>query len=253
MKNITPFKIICIGLPVILIVMVLLFSKGSDAKKERLESQLQTTWHSSEEGEYNEITLAEDGTYSASGAISGTGSYRIDRNNKWIILTAENGKKNVLYYTTGKGHKVESLSMKLTVGTSTMVPRPMPEPQVDEDGSPAISQSEYDLFAATAVATMLTTRGWTCSQGSFIFQNNTIYINGKASFVAILSEASITDDGQYAFSEKHQGLAEKLQDPSAFCGDCKNYGEPNGCNRDGGYCVAWGLAQDAADILGGRE
>ena len=66
MKNITPFKIICIGLPVILIVMVLLFSKGSDAKKERLESQLQTTWHSSEEGEYNEITLAEDGTYSAS-------------------------------------------------------------------------------------------------------------------------------------------------------------------------------------------
>ena len=54
-------------------------------------------------------------------------------------------------------------------------------------------------------------------------------------------------------SEKHQGLAEKLQDPSAFCGDCKNYGEPNGCNRDGGYCVAWGLAQDAADILGGRE
>ena len=51
MKNITPFKIICIGLPVILIVMVLLFSKGSDAKKERLESQLQTTWHSSEEGE----------------------------------------------------------------------------------------------------------------------------------------------------------------------------------------------------------
>ena len=118
MKNITPFKIICIGLPVILIVMVLLFSKGSDAKKERLESQLQTTWHSSEEGEYNEITLAEDGTYSASGAISGTGSYRIDRNNKWIILTAENGKKNVLYYTTGKGHKVESLSMKLTVGTN---------------------------------------------------------------------------------------------------------------------------------------
>lgn len=200
MKNITPFKIICIGLPVILIVMVLLFSKGSDAKKERLESQLQTTWHSSEEGEYNEITLAEDGTYSASGAISGTGSYRIDRNNKWIILTAENGKKNVLYYTTGKGHKVESLSMKLTVGTSTMVPGPMPEPQVDEDGSPAISQSEYDLFAATAVATMLTTRGWTCSQGSFIFQNNTNYINGKASFVAILSEASITDDGQYAFT-----------------------------------------------------
>ena len=57
MKNITPFKIICIGLPVILIVMVLLFSKGSDAKKERLESQLQTTWHSSEEGEYNEIPL----------------------------------------------------------------------------------------------------------------------------------------------------------------------------------------------------
>lgn len=200
MKNIAPFKIICIGLPVILIVMVLLFSKGSDAKKERLESQLQTIWHSSEEGEYNEITLAEDGTYSASGAISGTGSYRIDRNNKWIILTAENGKKNVLYYTTGKGNKVESLSMKLTVGTSTMVPGPMPEPQVDEDGIPAISQSEYDLFAATAVATMLTTRGWTCSQGSFIFQNNTIYINGKASFGAMLSEASITDDGQYAFT-----------------------------------------------------
>lgn len=25
-------------------------------------------------------------------------------------------------------------------------------------------------------------------------------------------------------SEKHQGLAEKLQDPSVFCGDCKNYG-----------------------------
>lgn len=40
-------------------------------------------------------------------------------------------------------------------------------------------------------------------------------------------------------SEKRQGLAEKLQDPSVFCGDCKNYGEPNGCNRDGGYCVAW--------------
>ena len=57
--------------------------------------------------------------------LSGTGSYRIDRNNKWIILTAENGKKNVLYYTTGKGNKVESLSMKLTVGTSTMVPGPM--------------------------------------------------------------------------------------------------------------------------------
>lgn len=54
-------------------------------------------------------------------------------------------------------------------------------------------------------------------------------------------------------SEKRQGLAEKLQAPSVFCGDCKNYGEPNGCNRDGGYCVAWGLAQDAADILGGRE
>ena len=44
-------------------------------------------------------------------------------------------------------------------------------------------------------------------------------------------------------------LVAQLQDASIFCSDCSCYGEPNGCNRKGGYCKAWELAQEAADYM----
>lgn len=44
-------------------------------------------------------------------------------------------------------------------------------------------------------------------------------------------------------------ISKALIDPSELCEGCPYSGEPNGCNRGGGACAAWNLAQDAADMI----
>ena len=34
-----------------------------------------------------------------------------------------------------------------------------------------------------------------------------------------------------------------------MCNECEYYGEPCGCNRDGGQCKAYGIALEAADAI----
>ena len=200
MKNASPIKIVLFLSCIVLIVTILIFSMAMESKKSKVDSQIQTIWHSSEDGEYNEIEFDKDGSYSSIGAISGEGTYRIDRNNGWIILTARNGDINVLYFNKDRDGTIAALTMKLSTTTSTLVPGPMPDlDQSHGKETNAISQSEYDMFSTNTVASLLAADGWKCNEKTIHFSNNTLYLDGEKYLQAVLTGARSDDGDSYSF------------------------------------------------------
>ena len=201
MKNASPIKIVLSLSCIVLIATILIFSMVMESKKDKVDSQIQTIWHSSEDGEYNEIEFDKDGSYSSTGAISGDGTYRIDRNNGWIILTARNGDINVLYFNKDRDGTIAALTMKLSTMTSTLVPGPMPDlDRSHGKETDAISQSEYDMFSTNTVTSLLSADGWKCHEKTIHFSNNTLFLDGEKHLQAFLTGTRSNDGDSYSFT-----------------------------------------------------
>ena len=201
MKNASPIKLVFSLSCIVLIVTILVFSMAMESKKSKVDSQIQTVWHSSENGEYNEIEFDNNGNYSSTGAISGEGTYRIDRNNGWIILTARNGDINVLYFNKDRDGIIAALTMKLSTTTSTLVPGPMPDlDRSHGKETDAISQSEYDMFSTNTVTSLLSADGWKCHGETMRFVNNAFYLDGEKLLQASFAGARSDDGDSYSFT-----------------------------------------------------
>lgn len=50
-------------------------------------------------------------------------------------------------------------------------------------------------------------------------------------------------------TDEAKKIYDALNDVTVMCAECQHYGEPFGCNRRGGSCIAYDFILDAADLI----